>query len=173
MWSSVATFTEFSQSSNLILEYDFNRRDVVALYTGYVSNASTTGHTAYWTIAFNTHEGISYDAVTVAHELGHVIGLTDLYDNQNINKLMYYSNASTATSPTTSDLWGAKVILGIHTSHAFTSYRYWGTQSNSNYHVAYCTDCNGNSATHSACIYKGGSTRCFACNVPKNFVPTA
>ncbi len=171
MWASVATFSESNSSANLVQESNLHRGDIVAQYTGYVYTNDTTGHVVYWTIVFNTYDNITYDSVTAAHELGHVIGITDLHDPINIDKLMYYSNASTATAPTSSDLWGAKVILGIHTTHNFSAYRYWGDDANGNHcHVAYCTDCGGVSATHSACVYLPFETHpvCPLCHTPRD-----
>lgn len=82
-------------------------------------------------------------STTLAHEFGHAIGLNDLYDDQNVNKLMYGVSSRTVSSPTTSDKWGAKVITGVHTTHTW-AYKYHSTTgTGQNRHVGYCTSCNG------------------------------
>ncbi len=162
-WSAVVTFEETSNSSTsgVIKEYDFERTDVLGEFTNYHANAST-GHLTAWEIHFNSNPGVEITDITVAHELGHVIGLNDLYIDTNRNKLMYFRSDSTATAPTALDLWGARVILGLHTSHTFSQYRIWGVSGATTYHVQYCSSCNGNKATHQACIY-GTNGRCTVC----------
>lgn len=111
-------------------------------------------HLTSWSIYINTY--YTFTAKTAAHELGHVIGLIDLYDTANINKLMYFSTASTATAPTESDKKGARVILGIHGNSKPTNphvwdYKHYGTDSSGNHlHVKYCTVCDGYHALSSA-----------------------
>ena len=93
-------------------------------------------------------------ASTLAYELGHAIGLNDLYDDQNVDKLMYgVENYRTVTSPSASDIWGAKVITGVHNTHMW-AYKYHSTTGTGiNRHVGCCTSCNGLSATISDCVY--------------------
>lgn len=50
---------------------------------------------------------------TMTHELGHAIGLYDLYNDNNKGKLMYGYSNSTASFPTSRDIAGAKeAIIG-------------------------------------------------------------
>ncbi len=154
-WIPWVTFQESSAGTGRFADYDFERSDINASFKNYAEGTNAdTGHISTWEIHLNTNIDVNMNAVIVAHELGHVIGLNDLYSNHNQNKLMYYSDASTATAPTELDLWGAKVILGIHNTHSFDEYRYWGKDTNGNhYHVQYCSDCNGNRATRARCAF--------------------
>lgn len=103
------------------------------------------------------------------HELGHVIGLNDLYESRNQNKLMYgYSNTS-ASSPTSLDIWGAKVITGVHSSHTW-GYKYYDTNSTGNRHVNYCTQCNGLGLNVTQCVYNTNNV-CKTCGTPKGTQP--
>ncbi|KIR03893.1 hypothetical protein P261_02708 [Lachnospiraceae bacterium TWA4] len=88
----------------------------VAMFCKASANSST-GHLTSWQIVMN--RAYTQSAVVLAHELGHAIGLNDLYASKNSGKLMYGYTSGTATSPTTSDKWGAKVITGGHSSHTW------------------------------------------------------
>ena len=78
----------------------------------------------------------------MAHELGHAIGLADLTVNNSdttySNYLMGRNNYS-ITTPTTADVKGATVILGMHTSHSFNTYY----NHNDNQHRKTCSTCDG------------------------------
>ncbi len=170
-WSSVATITESSSALGTIMSSEDHEDGVAARFTP-ISAYESTGHLAEWTIDIN--DAYSIDPATIAHEFGHVIGLNDLYANYSANKLMYYSTASTATAPTSADLWGAKVILGIHTTHSFDEYRYWGKDTDGNhYHVQYCSDCNGNRATRARCAFSLSDPmkRCITCGYSTYLAP--
>lgn len=78
----------------------------------------------------------------LAHELGHAIGLADLTTDTSDNSYSSYlmgRNNYTITSPTLAEVKGAGVILGMHTSHLFSSYEYY----NSTYHRTICSRCDG------------------------------
>ncbi len=170
MWSEVANITESTSAIGTIFQYN-NSYDGAAAYTELVASASN-GHLTSWSMYINVAD--TPTTQTAAHEFGHVIGLNDLYANHNGNKLMYHTTASTATSPTSADLWGAKVILGIHTTHSFDEYRYWGKDTNGNhYHVQYCSDCNGNRATRARCFFSTTDPmkRCITCGYSTYLAP--
>lgn len=129
---------------------------------------SSTGHLICWEIQLN--RSYSMSSSTLAHELGHAIGLNDLYAVTNSGKLMYGYSNGTATSPTTSDIWGAKVITGVHSSHTW-GYKYYSTASQtSNMHIKYCTDCKGLTTIVSACSYNAKNI-CIYCGIPYGYQP--
>lgn len=86
----------------------------VASFYNYSSNSS--GHLTSWYIKMNTaimgNRGAEQNNATMAHELGHAMGLNDLKLDGNIDKLMYGYSNRTATSPTEKDKIGANKILG-------------------------------------------------------------
>lgn len=124
------------------------------------------GHLKKWEIEINLAYEDAIDAITLAHEFGHMIGLTDLYENQSRNKLMYGTVGRTVTSPTSSDIWGAKVITGAHTSHTW-GYKYFGASSTGgNSHIKYCKSCNGLTNSVYNCTYNSQNV-CTLCGIPK------
>jgi len=137
----------------------------------------SNGHLTSWKIRINTAKTVT--AVTCAHELGHVLGLNDLYESRNYNKLMCgYENLRTATAPTSADINGMNVITGYHTSHTW-GYKYYTTNTYGQHvHAKYCTVCNGFHAASSSqpnvvdtglCVYKNGI--CKICGNPENSTP--
>lgn len=158
-WSGTMTITNKTDGSGTgeISTYNDPNTNTVAKFCEYTSNSS--GHLTSWKIKMNRAKTVT--ATTLAHEFGHAIGLNDLYDDQNVNKLMYGISSRTVTSPTTSDKWGAKVITGVHFSHTW-GYKYWDTDSVGNIHIKYCKSCNGMTATTSHCTY-GDDNKCMVC----------
>lgn len=142
--------------------------DVLAITTP--SGSSVNGHPQSWTITLNYYTRDIITPGVIAHEFGHVIGLKDLYESQNSNKLMYYRKTEATHSPTASDRWGAKVITGQHTSHTW-GYKYHSTTiSGSNRHVNYCTSCNGIGVAVATCIYNANNV-CRVCGTPAGQQP--
>lgn len=130
----------------------------------------SSGHLTSWYIQMNRY--YTQSAVTIAHEFGHAIGLNDLYGNISSNKLMYGFSGRTATSPTSADKWGAKVITGAHTSHTW-GYKYYDTTSaGANRHVKYCTQCNGLTTTIANCVYNTNNI-CKICGVAYGTSPSS
>jgi len=77
----------------------------------------------------------------IAHEFGHIIGLADLYNDNNSDKLMFHSTQGwEATGPTVADRNGARVITGQHV-HTSTSFPTTIRQLTGNRHASACTDC--------------------------------
>ncbi len=140
LWSPTVNITTNAGTSNTVGNvylYAISGTDIVASFTNYSANSN--GHLTSWDIQINNFYYDEFTSITIAHEFGHVIGLNDLYDGSNINKLMYSTEAGTATAPTTADIWGAKIITGQHSVHTWT---------NDPYTVHTCTDCGGY-GTHS------------------------
>lgn len=139
---------------------------IVAQFQG-VSDSST-GHILQWEILINlAHQ---QTAITFAHEFGHAIGLADLYSSQNTGKLMYGIESRTATGPTDLDLWGAKVITGVHNTHDWDYMYYSTTSTGYNRHVKYCETCNGKSIFVSDCNYNTRNI-CTDCGIPFGIQP--
>lgn len=158
-WSSVVKITNKTDGSGqgqIRTVYNPNM-NIGAALSGFV--VDSYGHFTAWEMVLN--RAYTQSAVGAAHEFGHAIGLNDLYESKNIGKLMYGVVSRTATGPTTSDILGAELIIGVHTSHTW-GYKFWTTNSLGNVHIKYCTGCQGLTSTTGACRYGSGST-CIVC----------
>ena len=62
-----------------------------------VKISGSDGHLTSWSIEINRLYN-SATAATIAHEFGHIIGLVDLYDSSNSDKLMYFSDSGSWNS---------------------------------------------------------------------------
>lgn len=167
-WSgtvSMVNKTDGSGTGQIATFYDPNTY-TVAMFCNFYANSST-GHLTSWQLLMN--RAYTQSAVILAHELGHAIGLNDLYANKNSGKLMYGFTSGTATSPTASDKSGAKVITGVHSSHTW-GYKYHSTNSVGNVHVKYCTTCNGLSLITEQCTYNANNI-CTKCGIPRGIQP--
>lgn len=162
-WSGTVTITQKSYGSGTgeICTFYNASSGVYAAFDDYKANSS--GHLTSWKIMMNRARAL--DSTILAHEFGHAIGLNDLYGSQSTGKLMYGYISGTATGPTTSDKWGAKVITGVHSTHTW-GYKYYGTGSDGNYHVKYCTQCRGLSVVVEKCTYNADNV-CRICGTPK------
>jgi len=140
-WNSYGTITENS-SSGMVLIYTYagGSSGVVALTTNRVPGAQ--GHLISCEIKFNRY--YSFTATTAAHEFGHVFGLVDLYNYENLYQLMYNSEERLATAPSQQDIKGQKVITGVHSAHNSWAYkRIPGYSYSIPAHRHYCTACDG------------------------------
>jgi hypothetical protein len=110
-WSGTVTISNTSTSSNngKISTYSDPSTSTLAVFTEYSSDSN--GHLTSWKIKFNKSKMDSFTAAekatVAAHELGHAIGLNDLYLGANSDKLMY-GFWPMASSPTAKDKEGAK-----------------------------------------------------------------
>lgn len=162
-WAGIVSIVENDSSPNEIFAFNAPDDFVVAEFRSSYRDPPT-GHLSQWTINVNLGKNIS--ATILAHEFGHVIGLTDLYEPQSKSKLMYgYSNL-TATAPTASDVWGAKVITGVHGSTHSQKYRIFGSDASGNIHVYECSTCGGFRKQH--CVYTLQGRVCTICGFPRS-----
>lgn len=162
-WTGTVTITNMEDGTGQgkICTVNSVRLPHNAQLRSYTTNSS--GHLTKWEIVINRAKTVN--AVTLAHEFGHAIGLADLYASENSDKLMYGAATGTATWPTTADKWGAKVITGVHSSHTW-GYKYLKTISTGNVHVKYCTVCSGISTVSEPCVYNANNV-CKICGIPK------
>ncbi len=176
MWRSMVTFTFTQGICDLAIKVSDSGDNGIAGMTLNMSSPSEIGHVEKWGIIINSrYTTTSTLGTVVAHELGHVIGLTDLYRYYNRGSIMYYTAEDwTATGPTYSDFQGAMVILGVHTTHNFDGIRYWGSDTNGNhYHVQYCSECNGSRPTKTQCSFSPIDPfhRCVTCGYSEYLAP--
>lgn len=173
-WSGNATITENGPNATGLISTINSSSNVIT--TTYIYTVNTYGHITSWEIELNTAKAVTPQCI--AHEFGHILGLTDLFESRNINKLMYYDITSTATTATSSDIKGMQVITGSHTTHTW-GYKYYTTNTYGQHvHAKYCTVCNGFHAASSSqpnvvdtglCVYKNGI--CKICGNPENSTP--
>lgn len=165
MWSGTVTITNKTDGTGAgrICTYPGTQGSAIARFD---NPRTVSGHLVSWEIQINTVRVSSINDKIMAHEFGHAIGLIDLRETRNRQKLMYgnYDNW-TSTGLTDSDKWGARVITGDHSTHSF-GYSFYQTDANSaNWHKCYCTACGGIKST-GKCTY-GTNNRCKLCGVPK------
>ena len=117
LWSNttMASMSEDSNAIGTIVQGNYGAQFVAAAIL--IPGNSTNGHAESWMMYINTYYSDIMTVSIIAHELGHIWGLTDLENENNVNKLMYYSTDCTATVPTSSDIKGFNVITGIHNTH--------------------------------------------------------
>ena len=165
MWSSYKSFYQVGEHQGLgeiITENKVN--NVIATFYCFNVDSSNNHFNGKWFIRINLHKIGVYTSTVAAHEFGHAIGLDDLTSSSNNNKLMYYSNATSASGPTTADKMGAQIMMGTHT-------HYWTIKRSINptQHVTSCNVCKGDklaleistctSFTWKYYDYSGGSKR--------------
>lgn len=119
---------------------------------------AANGHWNMWQIRINTLS--AYEETAAAHEFGHVLGLVDLYNSGNSDKLMYYDMVDFNRRPQAADKNGVRVITGKHTSHSLgsTYYRIHEDPDRA-YHRRFCVTCN--IILDTACYPKTG--KCNTC----------
>lgn len=166
-WSGIVTISNKTDGTGVgtVKTYYDGNSGTVARFKSAESNID--GHLTTWTIEMNRAKNIS--STTMAHEFGHVIGLNDLYESQNQNKLMYGYSSRTVSSPTSLDIWGAKVIIGVHSSHTWR-YKFYDITSTGNRHVNYCASCNGVGINMLKCTYNINNV-CMLCGTPQAGMP--
>lgn len=171
MWAGTVTINEVPEgTSGAGRVYAYNG----GTYDGYATFCEQTTvntHLTSWSIKINNNKNAT--AVTLAHEFGHAIGLNDLYEDYNANKLMYgYEPTCTATGPTDLDKWGARVITGEHTSHTWGYKCHSAAPNGGNRHIKYCIQCKGLTDMISSCTYNSQKI-CTICGVAYNVNPAA
>jgi len=168
LWSGTVNIQEKTDGTGkgLITTYNEAGSGVIAKFCEFTANSS--GHLTAWKIKLNRAH--TQNQVVIAHEFGHAIGLNDLYEYRSRYKLMYGYDTGLANSPTATDIWGAKLITGVHSSHTW-GYKYYSTNSSGNVHIKYCTQCGGLSYETGQCTYHNGV--CVLCGVPSGYTPYA
>jgi len=136
-WAPSFTIMESQNALGVIFTDNNPNSGVIARI--HMMQSDSSNHFTSWRMTLNTARLIT--ATTIAHEFGHVIGLVDLNHNDNINKLMYFSDASTAAFPHSSDIKGANVITGQHTTHT-SGYTRAGSVGITPRFVKTCTVCD-------------------------------
>ncbi|MGE7917967.1 hypothetical protein ACQKM9_03330 [Viridibacillus sp. NPDC093762] len=110
--TSIVNITYAVGSSNLITSHGGPDTSTAAATSSWVNS---NGHKSKWEISYNTYvmdkRTSTKNNGTAAHELGHAIGLADLYQSTNTNKLMYGVSDRTVYSPVTADKTGAKEAI--------------------------------------------------------------
>lgn len=175
MWGDVVNIVEKTDGSGMgriyVDPYDNTSANANFLADlGYCTDGN--GHLTSWSIKMNLNNIANVNATTLAHEFGHMIGLTDLYEEASINKLMYGYSNRTAPSPTALDKWGARVITGVHTSHSWGYKCHSAATSGGNRHIKYCTACKGLTNTILNCTYNSQRI-CTLCGVAYNVNPAS
>lgn len=119
-------------------ELDYSETRIASVKT----NGNSNGITTSWVLTINK---VEYDKLSsdgkekiMAHELGHVYGLGDLYGNANYNKIMCYGYNHLMTV-TADDIMGMKVVTGVH-RHTGSYSKEYEMISLTN-HKARCTTC--------------------------------
>jgi len=166
LWNGTVTIINKTDGSGtgIISTANTLNTNVNAAFVG--GSVNSLGHLTSWAILINRSKDVT--PTILAHEFGHAIGLNDLYESQNYNKLMCgVSTYSTATGPTSADIWGAKVITGVHTTHTWGYNLIAGALGNS--HQKYCTACNGLNPYVQRCTY-GTDNRCTVCGYGRQTV---
>lgn len=121
-------------------------------------NVNSSGHITKWCIRVNVAKPSNeLNDTTLAHEFGHALGLLDLRESYNRNKVMYFRTyGRTATKPTRHEGYAARITTGNgHQTHTWTGgYQYLGAIGGVCYHTTKCKDCNGPSVMHKVrCTY--------------------
>ena len=142
---TIATPTLFNPVEGEISTYigTYGNKDSDFVAKTHDKKVDKNGHLISWKISINLEKTGFLSAKIFAHEFGHVIGLTDLYDSKSSNKIMYAYSTMTVTAPTESDKNGANVILGFHDKHYWGYKMYSRASDGTTSHVKYCIICNG------------------------------
>ena len=159
IWSNAYPYLTFTESTGGLLHIiAVNDIGYIAAATGYTDS---NGHFTLAYIFINNLYLSELTPVILAHEIGHIIGLNDLYDPNNTDKLMAGSGM-TATGPTTAELWGVSILQNRHGNTGYEhdwkytnakktcsycggvkteQHHYIWSQYNATYHKGTCTDC--------------------------------
>jgi hypothetical protein len=183
-WSSVMSITRVTSGGTGTVQFE-NANNFGLDWIAYAEPLKESGqHITSYKIALNPNYAGSITSKVMAHEFGHIIGLDDLGKpshgdtplarNHNMGNIMWYTDGTLASAPTSRDRAGARVITGAHTSHTFSA-RYFpqkATLSNGvvrNRHRRACNSCYGwqfGSAIETCSNYIGG--QCSTCHTYRN-----
>ena len=124
-------------------------------------DTDSNGHYTAWELSVNIKNGRNLPTGVIAHEFGHVIGLSDTQEYLN---LMTGTANFMSSTPTTQEVEYAKIVTGIHQcSWSYVTYSQATPQADSR-HISLCYDCGGymaatpNSSSYliSVCTYNNG-----------------
>lgn len=106
--TGIVNISYSSYSNNVIFHHDDPNSSVVAR----VSSSALNNHKTRWNLSYNDAKmpnyGTSEKNGIATHEIGHTIGLKNLENSTNKNKLMYGTQARTVNYPQFADIEGAK-----------------------------------------------------------------
>ncbi|TFB14094.1 hypothetical protein E3U55_14345 [Filobacillus milosensis] len=107
--TGVVDISYSSSSPNIIKQYnDPNTSSVASVYTSSTNN----NHKEVWTMYYNEYHMNNYEFTErngiATHEMGHTIGLVDLENYMNIDKIMFGSDGVQVKYPQFEDIEGAK-----------------------------------------------------------------
>lgn len=107
--TSIVSIQNSLTSNNLITSYGGPDTGIAAITSSWAN--PTTGHKTRWELSYNRftmgNNTLEKNYTIAAHEIGHTIGLADLYNYTNADKLLYGYMTLTASSPTSADKTGA------------------------------------------------------------------
>lgn len=108
--TGIINIRNVATSSNLVTSHGGPDSGTVAVTRSWTNSA--TGHKTRWEISYNRYvmgkRTSAQNNGTATHEFGHTIGLADLYNASNKNKMMYGRSDRTVYSPTSYDKTGAR-----------------------------------------------------------------
>lgn len=139
LWGSYVDVTYSSSSMGYVYNVTDSTSNVLANTS---TSAGTDGITTGWTIKINSYLFDSKSTAgknrIIAHELGHVFGLGDLYDSADSGKIMYgiYNETSAVN---TYDIKGMTVVTEAHTHASYCPVIY--EKYTSSKHKVRCTSC--------------------------------
>ncbi|MEN2465846.1 hypothetical protein [Ornithinibacillus sp. JPR2-1] len=106
--TGVVNITYSSNSNNLIFHHNDPNTSVIARVSSNVFN----NHKSRWNLSYNDSKMPNYGLTErngiATHEIGHTIGLADLENSSNTNKLMFGTQARTVNFPQLADIEGAR-----------------------------------------------------------------
>ncbi|WP_152024031.1 hypothetical protein [Shouchella clausii] len=106
--SGIVRISYSASSNNYIHQYSNTNTNTVAYATAQTFN----NHKSRWNIYYNHSKmngrSAAANNTTATHELGHSIGLGDLTNSSNRNKLMYGTETRTVTTHQAADRTGAR-----------------------------------------------------------------
>lgn len=121
-WNStgIVYISPATTSTNLVTSHGGSDTSTVAVTRSWKN--STTGHKTRWEFSYNRYvmgnRTATQNNETATHEIGHTIGLADLYKSYNNNKLMYGTSSRTVYS----QLRLIKLVQERQSNNKLTSY---------------------------------------------------